>query len=80
MNDSIHSSSRKKICFCGRNAFRELTPREKVNINARREEKLDFERESTPIGVCKKCALPLKLKGALKIGLWDAHAKAGMKY
>ena len=80
MNSSFHSISRKKISLCGRKAFRELNLREQVNINALREEKLDFQKESTPIGVCKKCALPLKLKKAFKIGLWDAHAKAGMIY
>ena len=77
MAEDFHTNSRQKICLCGKKAIRLLRDDEKKRINARREEedKISFEEDFFPIGVCRKCEITLRTRSIVKVGLWAAHGQ-----
>ena len=46
-----HSTSRQKVCLCGRRAKREISGEEKTKVNAERPDKVDFTKDCVPSGV-----------------------------
>ena len=75
MAESLHDISRSKVCFCGKTAIRLISSTEQTKINEGREEKIDFDAECVPSGICKNCTIKVRTKKQIKVGLWKEHIK-----
>ena len=81
MTENRHSQSREKVCICGKKADRIISDAEiqKLNGGSEPEKQIDFNKESIPIGICKKCVLSIRTKKSAKVGLWEEH-RPGVNY
>ena len=78
MTESKRKNSRQKVCFCSWKSFRLLASQEKQKLNSNREEKIDFEKDCFPVGVCKKCEIAIRVSRPIQIAFWEDHAKGGL--
>ena len=74
---SEHNTLRQKVCLCGKRAKRELSSKEKAKVNHLRLEKIHFENECVPQGVCAKCVISIRTQRKFPIGLWEQHGAKG---